>query len=63
MRTIMEFGRQVDLTDHYDARLEKLELKTINAVDAATPTDVPVSSNGWVDGKADWKDQKQGWPQ
>lgn len=65
MRTLMEYGSQVDMMDHYDGKLAQLEAKTIDAVDSAVPettTDNDGTNDGWINRTPDWKDQ-QDWQQ
>lgn len=58
MRTLMEYGKQVDMMDHYDGKLDQLEAKTINAIDSGAITNVPETntSTAWVSNTSDWKD-------
>jgi hypothetical protein len=62
MRTLLEYGRMVDVNDYYAAKLAKLESKTIDATAQA----IPVSDNAgpeWASNTPDWKDQPQDWQQ
>jgi len=63
MRTLMEYGQQVDMTDHYDGKLEELEAKTINAVVDTTDNSTNDNNDGWINRTPDWKDQPQDWQQ
>jgi hypothetical protein len=63
MRTLMEYGKQVDMMDHYDGKLEQLEAKTINAVETGVITQDSETNDEWTSNTPDWKDQPQDWQQ
>ena len=67
MRTLMEYGKQVDMMDHYDGKLEQLEARTINAFDDGAIANAPetnTTSDGVIQNNAEfWKDPPQDWQQ